>query len=81
LDPITGLAFGQNFDTTLLIYNLNGLELKAIRLKGHGTYQLAPSPTGGKLLMLTGESLFLVDTSPLTQPAGDAAKDKPKKKK
>lgn len=81
LDSVTGLAFGQNFDTTLLIYNLNGLELKAIRLKGHGTYQLAPSPTGGKLLMLTGESLFLVDTSPLTQPAGDAAKDKPKKKK
>ncbi len=72
LDPVSGLAFGQNFDTTLLIYNLSGLPLKSISLRGHGTYQFAPSPVGGKLLMLTSEKLLLVDTSPLAQPRAAA---------
>jgi S1-C subfamily serine protease len=62
-DPKAGRIFGQNFDTTLMVFNEAGIKRKVYQFgsRGDEVKQFSTHPDGGKLLLLTGSKLFWIE--------------------
>jgi hypothetical protein len=63
-DPKLSLAYGQNFDHQLMIFDLlSGAKRGEYQLspRGDGVRQFLVDPQGGRLFVLTGSKLFFVE--------------------
>ncbi|MCI0461484.1 MAG: hypothetical protein L0Z62_31420 [Gemmataceae bacterium] len=70
-DPKLSLAYGQNFDHQLMIFDLlSGAKRGEYQLspRGDGVRQFLVHPQGGKLFVLTGGKLFFVEVPNLKGP-------------
>ena len=60
-NPKAGHVYAQNFQSQLIVFTMEGIKLKEYKIpRAQEPKQFLPHPDGGKLLLLTGNQLYLV---------------------